>query len=198
MINEEIIQWFEQAATESTVLIIPENIIEQLDEETVAVIVRALHAHTFMRLPEKELRFFTWLKDADVEIWNDLWNMAEGEEPYIVSIAMLQDIIVPNRGFPICDLVTQDNYYFSSEHFVKGESDDFLAAIQDRVLSDSTLTVGQLLALEISIAPMDIWRFAYQHNLKIHTVKSAVEELVKDGLLIHLKTSAELAAFMEL
>lgn len=198
MIQEEIIQWFEKAALDNSIITIPNEIMENLDVESVQGIVAALHANTFMRLPEREIKFFAWLKENDPDIWNDLWNMNENEEPYIVGIAMLEDLMTPNRGFPICDLVNNDNYYFNVEHFVKGESDDFLEAIRERVQSDSTLSIGQLLALEISIAPLDIWRFAYNYNTRINAVKNAVDELVRDGLLIHLKTSAELAAFMEL
>jgi len=198
MTREEIITWFEEACTQNSIITIPNEIMEMLDADTAGDIVSALHAHTFMRLPEREIEFFTWLKQHDPEVWNDLWNMNENEEPYVVGIAMLEDLMVPNRGFPICDLVTKDNYYFTVEHFIKGESDDFLAAIRERVLSDSTLSIGQLLALEISIAPLDIWRFAYNYNTRISAVKNAADELIQDGLLIHLKTSAELAAFMEL
>ena len=198
MNTQELLTWFEIQKQQSDILIVPPEILGFIDTTNSQAIVSHFHSHTFIQLPESEMTFFRWLQHSAPDVWDDLWKTDAHDEPYIVSISLLTDILQKNRGFPICDLMTTDNYYFTSEHFIKGESDDFIEAIQNKILSESPLSLSQLLAWEIYTAPIDIWRFSYMYSIPLHDAKKAVHELVEDRILIHLKTAAELSAYMEL
>jgi hypothetical protein len=198
MNTQELLTWFEAQKQQSDILIVPSEIFGFINTTNSKAIISHFHSHTFMQLPESEIAFFQWLQSIAPEVWDDLWKTDAHDEPYIVSISLLTDILQHNRGFPICDLMTTDNYYFTSEHFIKGESDDFIQAIENKILSESPLSLSQLLAWEIYTAPIDIWRFSYIHNVPLRDAKKAVHELVEDRILIHLRTSAELSAYMEL
>lgn len=198
MNTQQLLEWFDSQKQQSDIIILPAEVLESLNKENIHSLISRFHAHTFIKLPESEISFFQWLYGVDRDVWNDLWKSEDNTEPYIVGLSLLGDLISANRGFPICDLMETDNYYFSSEHFIKGESDDFVEAIHNKILSDSPLTVSQLLVWEIYNAPIDIWRFCYIHNISIDEAKKAVHELVEDRILIHLTTAAELTAYMEL
>lgn len=198
MNTQQLLEWFDSQKQQSDIITLTTEVLQSLDKDNIQTIISQFHAHTFIKLPESEIAFFQWLYTVDQDVWNDLWKSEDNEEPYIVGLSLLGDLVAANRGFPICDLMTTDNFYFSSEHFIKGESDDFIEAIHNKVLSDSPLTMSQLLAWEIYTAPIDIWRFCYIHKVSIHEAKKAVHELVEDRILIHLKSAAELTAYMEL
>lgn len=51
--------------------------------------------------------------------------------------------------------------------------------------------------LEITIAPIDIWRFAYNHRFDVQSVKDAVAVLVEDKILVHLTDAEHLAHFID-
>ena len=146
-------------------------------------------------LPLKEIKFFEWLKLNDYPIWQDLWEN-EDEEPYIVGLSFLPDLIDKNRGFPICDLLNNDNYYFTNLHIVNEESKANLDAIRTRFKNNLPLAHSQLLALEISIAPIDLWRFCYNHNISIEKGKEALNALLEDKILIRYKNAEELSDFI--
>lgn len=198
MNTQELLTWFEIQKQQSDILIVPAEIFGYIDTVNSKAIISHFHSHTFIQLPESEMTFFRWLQHNAPDVWDDLWKTDAHDEPYIVSISLLTDILQKNRGFPICDLMTTDNYYFTSEHFIKGESDDFIEAIQNKILSESPLSISQLLAWEIYTDPIDIWRFSYMYSIPLHDAKKAVHELVEDRILIHLRTAAELSAYMEL
>ena len=71
-------------------------------------------------------------------------------------------------------------------------------SVKERVLAKEPLTVAQLLALEISFGPIDIWRFAYHHQISLDSAKNAVKVLVDDGVLIHIKDAETLARFINI
>ncbi|MEI6088879.1 MAG: hypothetical protein WCR42_00350 [bacterium] len=175
------------------VVVIPEFFYENAEFEQALSVVEEFSGRKFIRLPEKDIEFFEWLKTADEEVWKDLW---EGDElpPYIVSINLLPELIYKqNRGFPICDLVSCDNYYFAVEFMQDEESNIVLEAARTRLLNHEPLTYAQKLALEISIWPIDIWRFAYKYRISVSEAKNAVQELVDDFALVHLKSAEHIA-----
>lgn len=197
MPKQELIQWFRSEKQKSnSVLRIPDEIFEMLDIDTARQIVKEIGEDTLLYLPKHEIQFFEWLKSADGNVWNDLWA-GVSEEPYVVSISFLPLLIDRFRGFPICDLMANDNYYFTQEFIVWKTAQLILDGIRERFLRRESLTIAQQLLLEISIHPIDIWHFAYHYRFKLEDVKSAVNELVEDNLLVHFKKAEELADFIQ-
>ena len=148
-----------------------------------------------MKLPQEEIVFFEWLKDKDKKVWDDLWKSEE--EEYIIALNFLPYLIEHSRGFPICDLLENDNYYFLPKHMVDKESEIMIDSVQKRYRERKTLTVEQTLVLEISVTPIDIWHFCYRYNIEIDRAKQAVSNLVDDGILVHLKETEHLAHFID-
>ena len=195
MINEDIINWFEVQAGMNDYVIFPDDIFEVMDKETAQAIVENYSHNTFMKLPDKEIKFFEWLKENDKEVWDDLWDSEE--EEYIIGVGLLPILIEKNRGFPICDLEKNDNYFFTESHMFEKEAKMFIETVQQMFMDKKPLTVEQTLALEISAAPIDIWRFAYRYNLDVERAKQAVKNLSEERLLIHMKKAEQLANFVE-
>ncbi len=175
------------------------GILEGISERQAELLAESLGHDLLMKLPDAEIAFFEWLRVEDEIVWNDLWkNDSLGNEPYIVSFRFLATLLKsPDRGFPICDLLTTDNYYFSNKHMVDKESDIFLDSVKRIFQDKKDLSLGQLLALEISAEPLDIWHFAYKYNVEIERAKDAVARLVEDNVLVHLKDAEYLAGFIE-
>lgn len=196
MNSEEVLQWFEKHAHAEHVITIPEDVFSSLDAQAALDIVQKHGAKTFIFLPEREQRFFEWLKQNDDVVWNDLWSEAEPDQAYVVSLAFLPLLLDPSRGFPICDLQSTDNYYFLPELMHTDEARDFIEAVKERFIAKESVTVAQLLALESSLTAVDIWHFAYHHSIELAQAKKAAHELVEEGILIHLKTAEELASFI--
>ncbi|TAL67597.1 MAG: hypothetical protein EPN82_14180 [Bacteroidetes bacterium] len=198
MTDIELIKWCEEEAKGKKYITFTEDIFLSLSLAQSELIVKKFGSNTLLMLPEKEISFFNWLKEQAPEVWDDLWgNLEIGEELYTVAIGFLPKLLEKARGFPICDLLNSDNYYFTKSHIITPESEMMLDSVKERFMAHQPLTIGQLLILEISVAPIDIWRFAYNHNLKIEDVKKAVENLVEDKVLIHLNKAEHLAAFVE-
>jgi len=147
-------------------------------------------------LPDSEIKFFDWLKENDKDVWVDLWDN-ESEEPYLVGIAFLPLLIDKKRGYPICDLNLNDNYYFTKDHIVDKESEILLSSIQKRVMENQPISIAQKLLLQISLFPTDIWHFAYNNKITIADAKKAVETLIDDNVLVHLKDAEFLSAFVD-
>jgi len=100
------------------------------------------------------------------------------------------------RGLPICDLQTTDNYFFSIDNMVDEESKIIIEVAEELCRQNKPLTIPQLLAFEISFEPIDIWHFAYKHKIELGVAKNAVEQLVNDGALVHLKEYEYLIPFI--
>ncbi len=195
MNSEELYDWCIDYLKENQFIDFPEKIFNNITVENSKFLVQKLGKNTLMKLPSKEIKFFEWLKEKDLKIWEDLWD-SEDEE-YIVALNFLPYLLEPSRGFPICDLIHNDNYYFTSSMFIDKVSQIFIDSVQQMYKDKQTLTVEQTLALEISIAPIDIWRFCYRYNIDIERAKKAVQNLIEDGIIIHLKKSEQLADFIE-
>lgn len=154
--------------------------------------------HEVWRLPQHEIEFFEWLKVNDVSVWNDLWADAQ-QAPYLVSLAHLPGFTGENvhGAYHICDLQTQDNFYFSPLMFHDKASADFLSAVRGRFETRQSLSPSQALALEASIGPVDIWHFAYRRGLSIEAAKKAVATLVDDGILVHVTKAEHLTEYFD-
>ena len=194
--NEEILSWLKSLNDGRKVLIIPNNIFLKLNNDDCLYLIDFLGSFIFLMLPYKEIIFFEWLKINDEVIWNDLWKINQ-DEPYIVSISFLPQLLNKSRGFPICDLQLNDNYYFNSLHIINEESKAMLDAAKTRFTDNKLIDTAQLLAIEISMAPIDIWRFCFNHKIPIEDGKLAVASLVEDNILLHLKTAEEISEFIE-
>jgi hypothetical protein len=175
----------------------PGEILKDMTPEQAQMIVERFGAHTLMQLPAADIAFFEWLKTAERSVWDDLWTDENNDQPYLIGISFLPLFLDSSRGFPICDLLKNDNYFFSAAHMPDDEAGIFVEAVKERYMEGHALTVQQLLALEISIAPIDIWRFAYHHQIPLERAKQAVQQLVDDEILIHLKEADQLNTFLD-
>lgn len=197
MTDKELKEWcLEQIETKNH-LVFPTEIFNQISADQAKMLAKELgHAH-LMKLPEYEIRFFEWLKEKDPAIWDDLWN-EPAEEPYIVGFSFLPLLVEKDgRGFPICDLVENENYYFSLSHMVDEESKMMVESSRERFRAKKAVTAAQLLTLEISVGPIDIWHFAFKHRIELSDAKDAVAQLVEDKVLVHLTDAAHIANFIE-
>jgi hypothetical protein len=197
MTKSDIYKWCKEQVEEIGFIDFPDELFEEITAELAEFISRKFASTTMMMLPNKEIRFFEWLKIHDIDIWNDLWDNPN-EEPYKVGLSFLP--LLTNkygRGFPICDLVNNDNYYFCMALMPDKESTIMLESSKERFREKKDLTVAQLLTLEISTGPIDIWHFAYRHRINLQEAKDAVLQLVDDNVLVHFKEAEYLANFIE-
>ncbi|MDD3124289.1 MAG: hypothetical protein PHV24_00450 [Candidatus Kapabacteria bacterium] len=194
MNEEEIIAILDQHIDGNT-LIIPEDIFRQIDQEKAFFIREHYRGKLFVRLPEREIKFFEWLKENDRKVWDDLWGDADADL-YYVSIEFLLQLVPEGRGFPICDLVTTDNYYFATIHINGREAELLVDTIKQRFLKKEKLTVAQLLLMEISIEAIDLWHFCHKYRIAIDDAKRAVEQLVADKSIVHFTKAEHLANFI--
>ncbi|MFP4526952.1 MAG: hypothetical protein ACLFQX_00265 [Candidatus Kapaibacterium sp.] len=198
MTDKELIEYIDQQAAAKDFV--------EFDRESFAALTQAqaqmltdVYGHsTFMKLPPQEIEFFEWLLREDPEVWKDLWE-AEGERPYIVGMGLLPALKRDNgRGFPICDLLENDNYYFAPAHLADKESRIFVESVRERFAAKRKLSTSQLLALEISFEAIDIWRFAYKHRIELAEAKRAARALAEDKIIVHLTEAEHLANFVEI
>ena len=196
-INQEIIYFFSKLVNEFGILEIPEEVFLKMDKEYGELLKKEFTQSRMFKLPQFEIDFFNWLKEEDRLVWNDLWT--EGDESYTVSMEFLPLLLEKDgRGFPICDLQTVDNYYFLPQLLIDKESDVMVEAAKVRFMEKKGLTPNQLLALEIHYGGIDIWHFAYKHNIQLSDAKAAVASLVEDQVLVHLTEAEHLAPILEL
>lgn len=196
MTHSEILAWCESNIRPQEVITFPDEVFTSMTGETAQELSRLYGTHNLMKLPQREQDFFQWLSDNDRDAWNDLWLEA-ADEPYVVSLAFLPAFLDPSRGFPICDLEHVENFFFVPSLVQGDNAADFVEAVRERFLAKQKLTVEQLFALECSLAPIDVWHFAWHHGVDLQRAKEAVQHLVDDHILLHLKTAAEIAEYIE-
>ena len=194
---DELIQSLEDQMIDSVIRIIniSDEQIAALTPSDIIEMKNHFGGNTFMKLPEKEILFFEWLKKEDPDVWLDLWS--NEEEAYIVSTLFLNQLTADANGFPICDLIRNDNYFFTERHI---KIPDGVAALQEaiqKITSHKTLTVGEALLYEAYCAPIDIWRFAYRHHIPLQSAKNAVDTLDHAALLVHLTKSEDLIDYID-
>ena len=94
------------------ILTFEEDIFSTLTVDDAKHIISQIGTAHMMRLPKKEITFFEWLKEHHPLVWNDLWGNDDEEYMYTVGLEFLPLMMDPVRGFPICDLLTLENYFF--------------------------------------------------------------------------------------
>jgi hypothetical protein len=82
-------------------------------------------------------------------------------------------------------------------HIIDKESKLFLESVKQRYIDKKPLTLSQKLILEISVAPLDIWHFAYRNRVLPAEAKKAAQDLINEKLLIHLTESEHIASFID-
>lgn len=135
MTIDELRDWTREASDNFPYVVFPEELLSALTEDLTKMLADDFGSRSLMRLPKAEIEYFEWLRREDPEIWEDLWELDEDNgDPYVVSMKFLPVIMQKTRGFPICDLVNHDNYYFTEEHMVDKESKIMLESVQKRFL----------------------------------------------------------------
>ncbi|MBS1561657.1 MAG: hypothetical protein JSS89_08645 [Bacteroidetes bacterium] len=198
MTNQELLDHCETNVEREGVIVFTDDQLRDMTPENIEAIRSRFGARTLMQLPQHEITFFEWLKEADPAVWNDIW--ANDERPYLVSLAFLTDFSGSNAStgqFVICDLVSVDNYFFSPNLLLDKESTDFVEAVRERFTQRSSMTPGQLLTLEASVGNVDIWHFAYRYNIDLALAKRAVATLVEDRILLHVTDAEHLAQYFD-
>jgi hypothetical protein len=173
----------------------PNEVFANIDKTQAEYLAEKYASSVMMFLPQYELNFFEWLKTEDIAVWNDLW-LDEHMPPYLIGMSFLPSLLDQSRGFPICDLLENDNYYFTKDFFLPEHAQLFLESVKERFIAKEPLTTAQLLALEISLAPIDLWHFAFRHKIPLDAAKQAVRELVDDKVIVHFTDAAHLAPFV--
>jgi hypothetical protein len=179
-----------------SVITFDREILSSISKDDAKEIIAHVGSTQLMRLPEKEITFFEWLKEFHPIVWDDLWSNDEDEYRYTVGLEFLPLMLDPVRGFPICDLLTHENYYFVPDHLIGDEIPFYLDAVKERFIKQESVTVAQLLVLEISMAPIDAWRFSYHHRIEMDRVLKAINDLKEEGMLLHLQKAEDLAEFV--
>ena len=174
-----------------------ERELEKLRPDEAEKIVEHFRGNTLIRLPESEIKFFEWLKEADEAVWNDLWQDDQEDESYLVSVDFLMDFIRETPSFPICDLIDEPNYWFTFKH-IKPEGLEYLQEeIRLKVETDQDLSLEELFLLEISVSPTDIWHFSHRHQVPVERMKQAIADMVYKGWIVHLTDRDDLVKYLE-
>jgi hypothetical protein len=167
--------------------------LEQWNADQIRHLMEFFHGYTLMQLPQSEIDFFEWLKSADRDVWNDLW---EGEEnQYLVSIDLLEKLSGPSAQFPLCDLVDTPNYWFSAKHIKPAGTE---AMLQIAAKAETELELEERLLLAIAEADTDIWHYGYAHHVALDVLKKAVEEMVFRGWIVHLPDREDLVKYIQI
>jgi hypothetical protein len=194
----------EQPSMPYSVVEIPDEIFWTIGREQAKELAETFGMSIFLRLPPSERAFFEWLRRAEPLVWEDVWAMdipdsvpgAENDR-YIVGIGLLEEMITEARGFPICDLTTQPNFFFSIKNFNAEEIKPLVDAVMQRMENNVEMSVKEILVMEIRRAPIDVWRFAHLYNVPVEQVKAAALDLVDDGLMRRAETREEMSDFLE-
>lgn len=193
---EDIVAACKYGVATNGYITIADEVLRTLTADDVQTIQRECGSG-LLKLPEYEVVFFEWLRSADSAVWDDLWA-DETQAPYLVSLSHLHRFIGERPGvFAICDLRNTDNFYFAPEMILIKESTAFLGAVRELFLRNERLTPAQLLALEASNGPVDIWHLAYRTNTSVEVFKKAVRQLVEDNVLVHVPDADHLATIFD-
>lgn len=191
-------EWCLQQMDTEEIIKVPEEIFASITHEQAEQVAITLSGKKMVYLPQKEIVFFEWLKEKDPAVWEDLWG-DDLYPPYVVSASLLPYLIEEDsNGFPICDLEKNTNYFFSLKFMQDEEAQVIIEAARNRLLAKMPLELSHRLALEVSLAPIDIWHFAYKYDIEIEDAKKAVDELVDDYALVHLKDAEHISLAMQI
>ncbi len=170
----------------------------EISADQVDAVRQSIDQTALLKLPEHEVEFFDWLRTADAAVWEDLWGDSE-LAPYIVGFEHLRMFAGAGKQgvYHICDLQKELNYFFTPEMFYIKESPAYVGAIQDRFADNASLTATQALALEAKQGPVDIWHFSFRTGVKIERLKTAVQSLVDNQVLVHVPIAAHLIEYFD-
>lgn len=165
-----------------------------LDENSVDTVKDRFHGRAMMLLPQTEITFFEWLKKNDRAVWDDLWK--EEEESYLVSIDFLHHFVGHGNGFPICDLIDENNYWFCSRH-IKPKAMERMEEIRKKAENKGKLSFEEGLLIEIARGSIDLWHFCYKYNLPLDIAKEKIDALHSEDLLVHLNDREDLVKYLD-
>jgi hypothetical protein len=197
MVNE-LIQYVNEITNAGRWVKFEEEVFSDLTSAEAIKLIESVNPNAMLYLPKKEIDFFEWLKTNDRKIWDDMWEDPD-YPPYIVSISFLPLLIYNSNynGFPICDLMDNDNYYFNAAMMSDDHSNEVLEAAKTRFDNNLKLDLHHLLALEVAFNSIDIWHFAYKYHLDVETAKMSAQILIKDKALKHLKKFEDVAKYID-
>jgi hypothetical protein len=191
---EDLIKNKEKQLVEEGYIKFDQNELGEINRHDAEVLEKHFHGRAMMELPKEEIDFFTWLRDNDPAVWDDLWK--NEEEPYRVSLDFLHHFIEEGNGFPICDLIEADNYWFHSRH-IKPKAMEKMAEIQEKLDNKGSLSFEEGLLVEIARGSIDLWHFCYRYKLPILVAKNKIEAMHKEDLLVHLKDREDLVKYLD-
>jgi hypothetical protein len=165
-----------------------------IDQTGADQIKQYFRGYAMMMLPESELIFFEWLKKKDRAVWDDLWK--DEENAYNVSIDFLHHFLEDGNGFPICDLISVENYWFSAKH-IKPKGMEQFETINEKINKNLHFTFEEALLFEIMQNSIDIWHFCYRYNMSISVAKQKILKMKKDDLLVHLPLREDLVKYLD-
>jgi hypothetical protein len=169
--------------------------LERLNEQEVGALENHFRGHTMMLLPDSEIRFFEWLKEMDYSVWDDLWR--DQENVYRVSIDFLHHFLPQKNGFPICDLIEQENFWFSVRH-IKPKGREVFDRIKEKLNSHTKFSFEEALLYEIALGSIDIWHFCYRYTYPVQVAKQKVLQMHNDDLLVHLGKREDLVGYLDI
>jgi hypothetical protein len=192
---EELIKKKEEQLLTADYIEFSEEELNSLCKADARKIESYFHGHTLMKLPEFERKFFEWVRKIDLPVWEDLWD--EEDDPYFVSIDFLHHFVDHGNGFPICDLVDVENYWFTERH-IKPKGIAKFELIDQKIQEKRPLTVIEALLCEIIKSSIDIWHFCYRYNIPLSNAKKEVLIMHKDDLLVHLTNRDDLVKYLDI
>jgi len=191
---EEIISQKETQLQEQGFIEFSDEELANYTKEMVEQIEEHFRGYAMMMLPESELEFFEWLKKEDRAVWDDLWK--DEENPYNVSIDFLHHFLEDGNGFPICDLIDEENYWFTAKH-IKPKGLEQFDVINEKIDRNQRFTFEEALLFEIIKHSIDIWHFCYRYKMPIHVAKQKIMKMKSDDLLVHLTKREDLVKYLD-
>lgn len=171
-----------------------QNELKKIKKKDAQALENHFHGRAMMELPVEEIEFFSWLKKNDPPVWDDLWK--NEEEPYRVSLDFLHHFIQNGNGFPICDLINVDNYWFHSRH-IKPKAMEKMDEIQQKLDNKGSLSFEEGILIEIARGSIDLWHFCYRYKLPVLVAKNKIEVMHREDLLVHLKDREDLVKYLD-
>jgi len=169
--------------------------LKDLRPDAIDYLIRQFHGYGLMKLPASEIAFFEWLKKKDRPVWDDLW--ADAEDVYVVSIDLLRQVSDLSQGFPICDLVSEPNFWFCERH-IKPKGLEAMTAIMNKLEANQKLGMDEQFLLEMAGGPLDIWHFCYKHELNVNEMKAVISDMIYRGWIVHLTDRKDLLRYIDL
>ena len=168
--------------------------LKKFNKKAAESFIAQFQGRAMMILPDEEIRFFDWLKKNDRSVWDDLWD--NEEKPYLVSIDFLHHFIKYGNGFPICDLIDEENYWFCARH-IKPKGMELMQQIGNKVNNNQKLTFAEAFLLEVFRGSTDLWHFCYRYDVPVKTGKRRIDEMHHDDLLVHLPEREDLIKYID-